>query len=137
MKECLFCKIIEGKVPADKIYEDRHALAFLDVFPRSPGHTLVIPKSHAEKLEDLPEIELQPLFSAVAKVSGIVLGALKAEGATIGINQGKVAGQVVEHLHVHMVPRFAGDKGGSLQSVVNNAPEESTAAIRKKILKIK
>ncbi|MEK9180350.1 MAG: HIT family protein [Patescibacteria group bacterium] len=133
---CIFCKIVDGKIPAEKLYEDSHALAFLDLEPRAPGHTLIVPKYHAETLETLPEEDAGPLFSAVKKVAKMLMRGLEADGATIGINQGAAAGQVVGHLHVHVLPRYHSDGGGAIQSVVNNKPKESLGEIKSKILKI-
>ncbi len=132
---CIFCKIIAGKIPAEKIYEDSHSVAFLDLEPRAPGHTLVIPKEHSEFLSGLPDEEIGPLFLAVKNVSGAVIDAVHADGATIGINQGSAAGQVVGHIHVHIVPRFYKDGGGAIQSVVQNKPKESLKEIKDEILK--
>lgn len=131
---CLFCKIAGNKIPAGVIYDDDHATAFLDLEPRSPGHTLVVPKYHAATLEDLPEEEISPLFLAVKRVVHMLVRGLEAHGATIGINQSEAAGQVVGHLHIHIMPRFFGDKGGAIQSIVNNKPKETLVEIKNKIL---
>ena len=131
--DCLFCKIRDKKVPAIVVYENEKALAFLDVMPRSPGHALVVPKVHAATIVDLQESEIQPLFSAVKEVVGLLAKVFASDGVTIGINQGEASGQVVGHLHVHILPRFEGDGGGSVQSVVNNPPKEPLEAIAEKI----
>lgn len=131
---CIFCKIIEKKVPAEIVYEDDDAVAFLDVEPHAPGHTLIIPKQHAELLENLPDEKIKPLFLAVKRVAGMVVRGLGADGGTIGINQSAAAGQVVGHLHVHVLPRFYGDGGGAIQSVVRNKTKESLKEVRKKIV---
>jgi len=119
------------------VYEDDKTLAFLDVMPRSSGHALVVPKLHAATIVDLPESEIQPLFSAVKKVIALLTKAIAPDGVTIGINQGEASGQVVGHLHVHIMPRFNGDGGGSVQSAVHNPPEDSLEAIAAKIKSIK
>jgi histidine triad (HIT) family protein len=134
MDDCLFCKIINKEIPALVIYEDASALAFLDIAPRVEGHAVIIPKHHAATLVDLPESEVRPLFSAVRSVAGILSKSLQAEGLTIGVNQGAVSGQVVPHLHVHVMPRFGNDGGGSVQSVVHNPPKDSLEDVRIKIL---
>jgi histidine triad (HIT) family protein len=128
--ECLFCRIRDRKSPAAVVYEDRTALAFLDIAPRSPGHVLVIPKLHAETLLDLPETDLSPLFRTVQKVADRLMRVLHADGLTIGINQGEVSGQVVRHLHVHIMPRFKGDGGGAVQSIVHNPPAATIAELQ-------
>ncbi len=132
--DCLFCKIASREIPAETIYEDAHALAFLDIHPRAAGHSVVIPKAHRETLADLKEEELAPLFSAVQRVMELLSKALHPDGFTIGVNHGKAAGQEVAHLHVHVIPRFKNDKGGSLQSVVHAPSEEPLASICRKIV---
>jgi histidine triad (HIT) family protein len=133
--DCLFCKIIEKKIPAYIIYEDEHALAFLDITPRAPGHSLVIPKQHAPRIVDLPDPEVGPLFLAVKRVGEMLMKGLAPDGVTIGMNQGRAGGQEVDHLHVHLMPRFHGDNGHAIQAVVNNPPKEDVEDIQKKILR--
>ncbi|MBI3335207.1 MAG: HIT family protein [Candidatus Portnoybacteria bacterium] len=133
MKDCLFCKIGSGNIPSQEIYEDKHAFAFLDINPRAPGHTMVIPKAHAATMLELPEKEMGPFFGAVKKVTGMIQKALKPDGFTMGINHGSVSGQTVEHLHFHIIPRWFSDGGGSIHSVVNNPPKEGLEEIAKRI----
>lgn len=130
---CLFCRIGRKEIPVEVVYEDDHTIAFLDIHPRAPGHTMVIPKGHSATLIELPELELKPLFAAVQRVAAMLERGLSAPGLTIGINQGRVSGQEIDHLHVHLLPRFEGDGGGSIQSVVEHPPDEDLAALRKKI----
>lgn len=134
MDDCLFCKIADKKIPAAVIYEDEAALAFLDIAPRAEGHAVVIPKRHFATLLDLPESEVGPLFLAVRRVARLLLDGLGADGLTLGINHGEASGQVVGHLHVHILPRFTGDGGGAIQSVVHKPPADSLEDVRKKIL---
>lgn len=131
--DCLFCKIRDKQIPAEIVYENDHAFAILDINPVSPGHTMVISKTHAENLPGLPKEEVGPLFEGVKTVLAKIQNALKPDGFTIGINQGSVSGQVVDHLHIHLIPRFVGDKGQSVHFVVKNPPQESLADIAKKI----
>lgn len=133
MSDCLFCKIGKGEIPALTVYEDDHVLAFLDIHPVAPGHTMVIPKVHAENMLDLPESEVGPLFLGVKKVTGMLKIALQPDAFTIGMNHGRMSGQMVDHLHVHILPRFMNDGGKSIHSVVNNVPKESLEILRKKI----
>jgi len=107
--DCIFCKIIKGEVPAHKVYEDEHALAFLDINPNSVGHTLVIPKTHFEDIFALSEEVIPSLFEAVQKVAAAVKQATKADGINIAMNNGKAAGQDVFHSHFHIIPRHEGD----------------------------
>lgn len=130
---CLFCKIIKKEIPAYVIYEDDHALAFLDITPRTPGHTLVIPKYHAANVIDLPNIHVAPLFLAVKATDKLLTKSFSPEGLTIGVNQGAASGQEVDHLHVHLMPRWHDDGGTAIQGVVKNIPKESVEEIYKKI----
>ena len=134
MPDCLFCKIAAKQISAHIIYEDDHAIAFLDITPRTTGHTLVIPKVHAPGLVELSDAEVGPLFLAVKTVADLLSRKLGADGATIGANQGRASGQEVDHLHVHIMPRWQGDGGGSIQSVVSAKPKESVEEVKKRIL---
>jgi histidine triad (HIT) family protein len=136
MEDCLFCKIGNKSVPANVVYEDAHSVGILDINPKAPGHTMIIPKEHRETILDASEEELGPLFSSVKSVVEILQQVLSAEGFTIGINQGDAAGQTVKHLHIHVIPRFRNDQGGSIHSVVNNPPQESREEIAEKIKKV-
>lgn len=133
--DCLFCKIAKKEIPAEIIYEDGHALAFLDIDPRAPGHTMIVSRHHGATILDLPESEIGPVFSAVKKVVDLLKNQLGPDGFTIGINQGLVSGQTVEHLHIHILPRFLGDKGGSIHTTVNNPPKEPLKEIAAKLRK--
>ncbi|MDP2598798.1 MAG: HIT family protein [Candidatus Liptonbacteria bacterium] len=134
MTDCLFCKIAAKQIPAQVVYEDEKTIAFFDIRPSAPGHTMVIPKYHAQILLELPDAEIEPLFSAVQKVADMLVKKLKADGITVGINQGRASGQEVDHLHVHLMPRWLGDGGHAVQSVVHNLPKEGLEEIRKKII---
>lgn len=106
---CIFCQIIAGKIPAEKIYEDEQVLAILNIHPNNFGHSLVMPKKHCENLFDADEKTLCFLIKAVKKISLAVKQTTRAEGINIGINNGVVAGQVVPHFHIHVIPRFSDD----------------------------
>lgn len=131
--DCLFCKIAGKTIPSEVIYEDDSVLAFLDIHPLSPGHALIVPKIHSENILDLPDEEAAKAFVSVKKVTALLSEKLKPKGFTIGINHGRIGGQLVDHLHIHVIPRFEGDGGGSLHSVVKNPPKESLSEIRRKI----
>jgi len=109
MNECIFCKIINKEIPCYEIYEDENILAFLDRTPVNPGHTLVIPKKHSETILDTDEETLEKLIIATKKISNAIYKGLKLKGFNIGMNQFKVGGQVVPHLHIHIIPRKEGD----------------------------
>jgi histidine triad (HIT) family protein len=122
MQGCIFCRIARGEVPARKVYEDEQVLAFLDAFPLARGHTLVIPRQHVERVELLGDQQARALFAAVHKLTGRVQLATKAGGATIAVNNGRDAGQEVPHVHVHIVPRHAGDKAGPIHGMAWERP---------------
>ncbi|HVM36281.1 MAG TPA: HIT family protein [Actinomycetota bacterium] len=100
---CIFCDIVAGRVPAETVFEDDEVLAFLDVRPLFPGHTLVVPRAHYETLLDLPVELVEPLFERVRLLTRAVEEAMDAEGSFVALNN-KVS-QSVPHLHVHVVPR--------------------------------
>ena len=109
MESCLFCKIIAGEIPCTKVYEDDTVLAFLDIHPVNIGHTLVIPKAHHANLYETPDETLAHMMPVVKKLSIAVKGALNADGINIEMNNDPVAGQIIFHSHLHIVPRFSGD----------------------------
>ncbi len=109
MSDCIFCKIVVGDVPAEKIYEDDKVVAFLDISPITKGHTLIIPKQHYKDILDTPDEVLSDLISAVKKIAPSVKRGVGADGFNLGVNNGAAAGQVVYHLHFHIIPRFEYD----------------------------
>lgn len=115
---CPFCRIAQGELFAHIVYADPWVLAFLDAAPMAPGHTLVVPKAHVERFSDLSLELAGKIFAAAVKVGKALKEALSAPGLTVGLNDGRVAGQGVPHLHLHLVPRFPGDGGGSLHSLL-------------------
>ena len=117
--DCLFCKIVSGEIPSKKIYDDAHTFAFLDINPCTKGHTLVIPKKHHASLKAMPADEASALFAAALAIEKRIVDALQAAGANIGINDGRAAGQEVQHVHVHVIPRYSQDGGGAMQSIVH------------------
>lgn len=131
--DCLFCAIAQKQIAAEIVYEDQDTMAFLDIHPRAPGHTVIIPKAHAQNILDLPSPLVHPLFLTLQRVTGMISRTLHPDGFTIGINHGSVSGQTVPHLHLHIIPRFHGDGGGSIHSVVYHPPTEPIAVIAAKI----
>ena len=107
--DCLFCKMVAGKMPVTKVYEDEFVLAFLDIGPISDGHTLVIPKQHFEKLHECPMELLGQVSSRLGKIAGAVTAAVTSDGYNILCNNGRAAGQLIGHMHFHIIPRTAGD----------------------------
>jgi len=107
--DCIFCKMVAGQIPVTKIYEDEVVLAFLDIGPVSDGHTLVIPTRHVEKLHDCPPELLGQVGSRLGKIAKAVAAGMNSDGYNILCNNGRAAGQIVEHLHFHIIPRNTGD----------------------------
>ena len=106
---CLFCNIIQGAEPSSKIYEDENTNAFLDIFPTNPGHTLVVPKEHSLNIYDISEDALCEVMKIVKKLAPIIKKAVEADGVNIIMNNDRAAGQIIDHAHVHIVPRIDDD----------------------------
>ena len=109
LSDCIFCEIVSASVPCYKIYEDDVALAFLDMGPISKGHTLLIPKVHYEKVHDCPVDILSFLGSCMGEIAAAVVEAMGAGGYNVLCNNGSAAGQLVKHVHFHIIPRKKGD----------------------------
>ncbi len=105
--ECIFCKIISGEMPCAKVYEDEHVLAFLDIAPAAKGHTLVISKEHHELITDVPNELLEKCIDAVKKIGEALLK--DNDGFNVMQNNNEEAGQLVPHLHFHVIPRNSKD----------------------------
>ena len=108
-QDCIFCKMVAGEVPCAKVYEDDAVLSFLDIGPISDGHTLVIPKKHFGKLDKCPPDILSKLSNCLGKIAKAVTLAVNSDGYNLLCNNGKAAGQLVEHLHFHIIPRSIDD----------------------------
>lgn len=109
-KDCIFCKIAQGKIPAEKVAESDNFLAFKDVNPRAEGHTQVIPKKHFVTLLDIPNKLGQELLKITKEVSSDLMDKKLGDGFNILMNNLECAGQVVFHAHIHVIPRKEGDK---------------------------
>ena len=109
MDDCVFCAMVAGKIPVTRIYEDDVVLAFLDIGPLSDGHTLVIPKEHCVKFHECKPELLAQVASRLGKIAAAVASAMNADGYNVLCNAGRAAGQVVDHLHFHVIPRRSGD----------------------------
>jgi diadenosine tetraphosphate (Ap4A) HIT family hydrolase len=108
VSDCLFCGIVAGEVEASRVLEDERTVAFMDVCPIAPGHTLVVPRRHADRLADLDPEDGAALFRAGQRIAA----ALRAEGVNFFVADGEVAGQEVFHVHLHVIPRSVGDGFG-------------------------
>jgi len=106
---CIFCKIISGEIPSYRVYEDETTLAFLDINPTNPGHTLVVPKRHLVNIEEADEKILSRAMKVVKKVGASLKDNLAVPGYNVQVNNDPTAGRIVPHLHFHVVPRLAED----------------------------
>jgi histidine triad (HIT) family protein len=109
MEECVFCKIINKELDADVLYEDKFVIAFLDINPIAKGHCLVVPKKHFENLDEIDDNYLKKIITKVKKIGKILEKATEKEGFNLILNNKKAAGQFVNHLHFHIIPRSLGD----------------------------
>jgi len=109
MEDTVFMKIIRREIPAEIIYEDEETLAFLDVKPLNPGHTLVVPKKLVRNIFDVDDKMLAAVMCTAQKISIALREALSSDGVNIGINNESAAGQIVFHFHVHVIPRYVND----------------------------
>lgn len=131
MENCIFCKIIRGEIPNYTVYQDDHCLAFLDIHPVTKGHVVVIPKVHAETLLDLNDESIKEFFVGVKRTQERIQTILSPDGFNVGWNHGDAGGQAVKHLHVHILPRWNGDGGGSMHSVVKKESDVSVEDLAK------
>lgn len=107
--DCLFCKIAGGEIESEKVYEDDSVIAFLDIFPAAPGHTLIIPKSHYDTINNTPDPVLAKLISVARTAARAITSAFNVDGVNLFQNNGEAAGQIIHHVHLHIVPRFLND----------------------------
>lgn len=109
MDDCIFCKIAQGEIPSYKVYEDDLVMAFLDIAPVNPGHILVIPKKHYANLEEIAEEDLCQVVKIVKKLGKTLKSKLNVAGYNVQVNNDPVAGQIINHLHFHVIPRREDD----------------------------
>jgi histidine triad (HIT) family protein len=133
MDNCIFCRIARKEASAELITETDNVISFMDIGPRAPGHSLVIPKRHAEKLTELDDELIAEVFRMTKEVVKVLEKALKPDAFTIGINDGKAAGQEVPHLHVNIIPRFNGDGGKPIHAVVHNPIKEEISKTAERV----
>jgi len=124
-EDCIFCAIVDGEIPSDTVYEDDEVLAFLDANPLAPGHTLVIPKTHHERLQDVPADLAASVFAGLHRVVPAVEDAVDADASNVAFNNGEAAGQEVPHVHGHVIPRFEGDGGAPVHAIAGDRPDLS------------
>jgi histidine triad (HIT) family protein len=135
--ECVFCGIILGKRPSNIIIEDKKAIAFLDAFPLAMGHTLVIPKMHYSKIQDMSVEHDSAVFHLVYRLVDPIEKAAHVNSSTIAIHNGREAGQEIDHVHVHIVPRTIRDGAGPIHSMFMKRPVISSADLNQMVNAIK
>lgn len=128
--DCVFCKIVAGEIPADKVYEDDAVTAFLDIAPINFGHTLVVPKRHYPDLLSTPPELAARLLQAVQHIAPAISAATQSPAFNVGINNGRDAGQIIDHVHLHLIPRHARDGLHSWRNKKYGAGEAKAMAQR-------
>ncbi len=118
--DCIFCNIVDGKIPSRKITETKKSLAFLDAFPLTKGHTLVIPKKHYVKIQELNKEENADLFEIVRILTEKI--ERLAPSSLVAIHNGKESGQEIPHVHVHIIPRSTNDSVGPVHTMFSRKP---------------
>jgi histidine triad (HIT) family protein len=134
--DCIFCKIASGKIPARVILQDKSTMVLLDAFPLAAGHTLVIPRSHHAKLQDMKQADVVALFEMTWQVLSAVEEGSQTSALTIAVHNGREAGQEIPHVHVHLIPRKPGDGAGPVHSMFGQRPKlssEEMESLRSKI----
>ncbi len=135
MEDCLFCKIIKGDIPSSNIYKDDDVVAFLDIFPYAKGHTVVVPVKHYNNFLDFPEQEMNKYFSVLKDISVRIKENLKADGINIVQNNFRAAGQLIDHLHFHIIPRWNNDGKGFIKQSKEQADADYLKEVSDLILK--
>lgn len=125
--DCLFCKIVQGKEPSHKVFENEQVYAFLDIYPKSEGHTLVIPKNHSVNLLDAPAADICAVMEVVKKLANEYQESLGAAGFKVFINNGRIANQIIPHLHAHLLPIYEDKTKNKSQGEVSQEQLESIA----------
>ena len=124
-ESCLFCRIVEKKIPAEIVFENEEVLAFLDIQPIVKGHVLLIPKMHCEQLLDLPSASYEPLMAGAKRIATAQTRALGADGVNWMQNSGAAAGQEIFHFHIHLIPRMSEDGvGWNWKPTLYETPDE-------------
>ncbi len=121
--DCIFCKIASDKIPAKIILQNKSTMALLDAFPLAAGHTLVIPRSHYAKLQDMELPDVVALFEMTWQVVSAVEAGSQSSATTIAVHNGREAGQEISHVHVHLIPRKLGDGAGPVHSMFGKRPK--------------
>ena len=131
--DCIFCKIIAGEISSLKIYEDEKVLSFLDIGPVADGHLLIVPKKHYERLDQMSSEDITAVASVLPRLADALVRATGAEGYNLLQNTGSCAGQVVPHVHFHLIPGVSGD-GLGYRWPAKKYPEGKDKEMQQKIL---
>jgi histidine triad (HIT) family protein len=130
---CLFCKIVAGEIPSTKVYEDDRVFAFMDINPINTGHLLVIPKKHAATIYEIDPEDLTAVMLAVQKLAQAQRAAIGMEGMNVLQSNGRAANQIIDHLHVHLIPRWPEDSFSAIDWKLIPGDMEEIAATAEKI----
>ncbi|GFN40216.1 MAG: HIT domain-containing protein [Thaumarchaeota archaeon] len=133
--DCIFCKIAQGEIPTKKIMETANSLAFLDAFPLTKGHSLVIPKKHYEKIQEMSKEEIADLFDTVKQITSKSEKIVNA--SLIAVHNGRESGQEIPHVHVHVIPRKPEDNAGPVHMMFKNRPKLSDSEFDEILSKLK
>lgn len=131
-EDCIFCKIATGEIPSKTIYEDGQFRVILDLGPATKGHALILPKSHAANLYELPDETAAEVMKLAKKMALRLRDRLHCDGLNLVQNNGETAGQTVSHFHIHLIPRYEGD-GQKINWVPSQPSQEELEAVRKEI----
>ncbi|MCR5563053.1 MAG: HIT family protein [Desulfovibrio sp.] len=129
--DCIFCAIVSGAIPSSKVFESDTVYAFLDLNPVHKGHTLIIPKKYFKDVTELDTTLGRDIFDAMQRVAGAVMEATGAKGFNVLQNNGRIAGQMVDHLHWHIIPRFENDGLGMWPQGKYDSMDEMNATAAK------
>ena len=137
MSSCIFCDIVARRAPASIVYEDDVVIAFMDLFPINPGHTLVVPKQHFARVTDVDDATAAHMMTVARDVAAAIYRSpIRAEGVNLTLADGRAAGQEVPHAHLHVIPRYRGDgfrctRAGGLRQASRAQLEEKATLLRK------
>ena len=131
--DCIFCKIVAGEIPAHTVYRDDNFIAFLDIAPVAPGHTLLVPTAHVAALHEAPVEHLAGLSIVLPTVGAAVVKATGADGWNLLANTGECAGQLVQHVHFHLIPRMASETVRLVNWRPHDVAQDELAEMRRKI----
>ena len=133
MNDCIFCKIAQGEIPSQTLYEDEKFCGILDLGPATRGHALILPKEHAANVYELSDETAAAAFVLAKKMAGIMKEKLKCDGLNLVQNNGETAGQTVNHFHIHVIPRYK-DDGQQICWTRGEPSQEELEAVRKEII---